>query len=702
MRKFVLLIACALIGIMVAEADDAKLSNRTKLLLQSRKGASINVKGVKSLVKEDNTVAAYVTVNADYEDGLVERLGGRVRNRYESVGVMTVNIPVDAIEALAASQGVEAIEVASPVKPQMKAARASANASLNIMGLAPLTHSYMADGILLGIVDQEIQVNHINFYSRFDTSYLRIKRFLNQLTNKEYTDQTSIEKVKYDTHSMSSGHATHVLGIAAGSDQSTDYYGIAQFADLAVVATTGDDVDLSDGVKYIFDYADEVQKPCVINISMGGELGPHDGTEISSQVMESLIGPGRLVVAAAGNSGNQLMHVGKTLNGNDSLKTFLELANEWWYPYTMNDIWGDSAQNYEVAFVVYNNSADSIFLSSPFFSAMRDTTARWSVDTAMGYYSSIDFSVEFSTGVYEGNGKGNVYFEYEQDDMPSNYYFGIIIRGDSGTVNMWTYDILGYFTDNGVRGWLEGDDDMTLGTGVADTKNVIAVGSYCSTATDSWYSSGSTKEDISYFSSKGPMTTGQLKPEITAPGEVIISSLPDLSSVSYGASHKTKVNGKTYYYGEMQGTSMSSPYCAGVIASWLEAKPDLTYEEVIDVFRHTSRLDRYTGTTNIPNNTWGYGKLNAYHGLLYLLGYKAEVNEAVEQKMVGYVKDNIAHIAGLAGDVNLRVVDMTGKTVYSMTYNDMNMGEEILVDMNNMVDGVYIISVNGENFKVIK
>jgi len=700
MKRFAFLVACVLIGILAAEAGNAKLSNRTKVLLQSKKAAGISAKGVRGMVKEDNTVAAYVTVNADFDEAAIESLGGKVRNRFESIGVLTVNIPVTAIEALAACEGVESIEVAQPMKQQMKAARASANASLNIMGLAPLTHSYMADGVLLGIVDQEIQVNHINFYSRFDNSYLRIKRFLNQNKNKEYTTQSAIESAKYDVSSMSSGHATHVLGIAAGADQSTLYYGIAQFADLAVVATTGEDADLSDGVKYIFDYADEVQKPCVINISMGGELGPHDGTETCNRVIESLIGPGRLVVAAAGNSGDQPMHVGKTLNGNDSLKTFIELANEYWYDYTMNDIWGDSAQNYEVAFVVYSKNADSIIYASPFFSAMRDTSATLSVDTTLGYYSNIDFTVEFATGVSDANGKGNVYFEYEQDDMPYNYYFGVIARGDSGTVNMWTYDVLGYFTDNGVAGWTDGDGNMTLGTGVGDTKNVITVGSYCSTAADSWYGTGSTKEDISYFSSKGPMTTGQLKPEITAPGEVIISSLPD--KMSYNASVTTKVNGTTYYYGEMQGTSMSSPYCAGVVASWLEAKPDLTYDEILDVFRHTSRLDKYTGKTNIPDNTWGYGKLNAYDGLLYLLGYKDDLNEAAEQKMIGYVRDNIAHVAGLSGDVNLRVVDMTGKTVYAMSYSDMTMGEEIEVDMNNMADGVYIISVNDNNLKVIK
>lgn len=690
-------------GIFALKADNAKLSNMTKLLLLNRKENQAKAKGVKSMVKENNTIAAYVTVNEKYKDGLVERLGGKVRNYYEPIGIMTVDIPVYAIEILSEDEGVVAIEIAKPIKTQMNEARDASNASLNIMGLAPLTHSYMADGVLLGIVDQEIQVNHINFYSR-NRDRFRIKRFLNQLDGQEYTDSASIVGAKYDTRNMTCGHATHVLGIAAGADQTTDYYGIAQFADLAVVATTGDDADVSDGVKYIFDYADEVNKPCVINISMGGSLGPHDGTEISNRVIESLVGPGRLVVAAAGNSGDMPVHVGKTLNGEDSLKTFMKLRYEFWYPYTMTDIWGDSAQNYEVSFVVYDGYADSIVLATPFYSATKDTAITVHVDTMLGSYNTVDFTVELATGISDFNGRGNAYFEYTMDDMPSNCHFGVIARGDSGTVNMWTYEEFSYFSDNGMsdEGWSNGDDEMTICTGIGDTKNVITVGSYCTTPTGGWFDSGSGKEKISTFSSKGPMSNGQLKPEITAPGEVIISSIPDLNDLSFYRTANTNVYGKIYYYGEMQGTSMSSPYCAGVIASWLEAKPDLTYEEVLDVFRHSSRLDRYTGTANIPDNTWGYGKLNAYSGLIYLLGLNADLNEAAEQRLVGYMKDNVAHIAGFVGDVDIRIVDMSGKTVYTNAYGDMAMGDEIEVDMSNMADGVYVISVNGDNIKVIK
>jgi len=702
MKKLSVIVCMVLFGTVLASADNSKLSNRTKLLVkESRESLKTNKAQKKflaiSAVKENNTITAFVTVNNNYQPGVIENYGGVVRNYYQSIGVLTAELPVETLEALSSEECIVSIEVSQPVKTNMDKARVASCAELLIGGVEPFTHSYMADGVLLGIVDQEIQLNHINFYNRFDKSVLRIKRFLNQSTGNEYKTQSAIEGAKYDTRSMSSGHATHVLGIAAGADISTNYYGIAQFADLAVVSTTGEDADLSDGVKYIFDYADEVDKPCVINISMGGLLGPHDGTETCNRVIESLVGPGRLVVGAAGNSGDIDMHVGKTLNGNDSLKTFLDLTYGWYYNYTITDIWGDENQNFEVAFVVYNDNGDSIMLSTPFINAMNDTTATLHLTKSGSYYSSVDVTIELAAGRNQYNNKGNVYFEYEEDDMPSNCYFGIIVRGDSGTVNMWTYDQLSEFTNHslGRKGWSDGDSEMTIGTGVGDTRNVITVGSYATSSSYGSYGVG----DISDFSSKGPLTTGQMKPEITAPGEVIVASYPELMD-DY-ASFSTTVNGKKYYYGEMQGTSMSSPYCAGVIACWLEADNNLTYDDVVDVFKHTSRSDSYTGS--VPNNTWGYGKLNAYTGLIRILGLDTDVaNVSDEQKVIGYFSDDVAHVAGIDGEADIRIIDMSGKTLYSNNFENLSKGDEVEIDMSSMPDGIYVINVNGENFKIIK
>ena len=80
---------------------------------------------------------------------------------------------------------------------------------------------------------------------------------------------------------------------------------------------------------------------------------------------------------------------------------------------------------------------------------------------------------------------------------------------------------------------------------------------------------------------------------------------------------KSTYNGHDYYWRTNGGTSMSTPAVAGIIALWLQAKPDLTPEEVKEVLANTARHNDPSLT--YPNNEYGYGEIDAYKGLLYVL-----------------------------------------------------------------------------------
>src|SRR5690606_4411539 len=104
------------------------------------------------------------------------------------------------------------------------------------------------------------------------------------------------------------GHGTHVAGTAAGTGAATGnglpayrYTGVAPAADLIIVK--GGDGSFStdravDGVAYIFARAAELGRPAVVVLSLTTQTGPHDGSTAFGQALDSLAGPGRIVVAA--------------------------------------------------------------------------------------------------------------------------------------------------------------------------------------------------------------------------------------------------------------------------------------------------------------------------------------------------------------------------------------------------------------------
>ena len=125
-------------------------------------------------------------------------------------------------------------------------------------------------------------------------------------------------------------------------------------------------------------------------------------------------------------------------------------------------------------------------------------------------------------------------------------------------------------------------------------------------------------------SSTGPTMNGLMKPDVTAPGYNIISSYSSFymgnEPSAYNVNRTVETfdyQGRRYYWNAESGTSMSCPVVAGIIALWLQAKPTLTRQEVMDIFRRTcTRLDT---SLNYPNNQYGFGEIDAYRGLLDIL-----------------------------------------------------------------------------------
>ena len=137
-------------------------------------------------------------------------------------------------------------------------------------------------------------------------------------------------------------------------------------------------------------------------------------------------------------------------------------------------------------------------------------------------------------------------------------------------------------------------------------------GSACSTISDpsAIYDSSTTvgattsADAIASYSSRGPVTidgSNRLKPDISAPGSGVRSSVPGTG------------------YSSMSGTSMAGPHVAGLVALLISARPDLAgnvdgIETVIEqtaVQLTSAQTCGGVPGTQIPNNTFGYGRINA-------------------------------------------------------------------------------------------
>jgi subtilisin family serine protease len=111
-------------------------------------------------------------------------------------------------------------------------------------------------------------------------------------------------------------------------------------------------------------------------------------------------------------------------------------------------------------------------------------------------------------------------------------------------------------------------------------------------------------EYIAGFSSRGPAVIGEeinLKPDVTAPGQSINSSLPG------------------GIYGILSGTSMAAPHVAGLVALAISADPSLSGQvDQLEQLISRSALAKTSAENcggvpgdQVPNNVYGYGRIDA-------------------------------------------------------------------------------------------
>lgn len=726
-------------------------------------------------ITAEQRVAVLVTMKEAGMGYILAENGYEIENELGRIVIARLTAP--EMEAVAELDEVVQVSLGFEAEPMMRVARKTtkvddvhkANAS------SGLSHGYTGEGVIVGMMDTGLDPNHLNF--RDAAGNLRIKNYWEiKGADGSVVLYDTPEKIgAFETDLRQETHATHVLGIMAGSHNArpgsgngmvatlnglgkpsvsasniNPYYGVAKDAEMSVCSGTLENNNITIAAGRFRDYVKSTGKPGVLNFSLGNQRGPHDGTDASSLALAD-VGKDVLICMSAGNEGNANISLSKTLTASDkTVRTFVStgLAGNGYL-----DIWSSGPQTLKVTFAAINltngNIVGTFEIPTPSsFSYIGGTSVRYSnvvknaqFGNTFGQSSFIGYSANLNTA----NNRYDVYLTFELSGSNANTAAAIIVEGTDGNkIDMYGSMVL---RSNGMAGYLDGTPTNSI-NGLACGDNILVVGAYVNSnpymtlgGENSWNSTTYPQGGIAAFSSYGHTFQGRQLPDVVGPGMGMISSYNSYYVRDEINNYVTKglanpVNTKTEaqlrteaesgysvwinspdkkdpddmktplknYWGEMSGTSMSSPFVAGVLALWSQAAAEkgvrLSMDDVKKVIAATADKDEFTAQ---QPERWGMGKINALAGLKYILanelgGVDGIASDDPESSLIiepvggGVYSVFLAGVEGFTATLH----NLQGQAVATASAT----GNELTLDGSALGRGVYVLTVQAPNTRI--
>ncbi|MEZ4722179.1 MAG: S8 family peptidase [Flavobacteriales bacterium] len=571
----------------------------------------------------------YVSVLAEMNDSFnvseLETLGiivGTKRGR-----IVTLKIPQKRVELIENLPGIGYAQIATKVRPNLDRAVRDVRADSVHMGWE-LDSAYTGKGVLIGVTDWGFDYTHPMFY---DTAMnqTRILAAWDQYKTSgpapdgfnygtEYKTVSQLLAAQSDTANIYSyaTHGSHVAGIAGGGGAGTKYRGLAFDAEFLFATFLVDEGAVVDAFEWMYQKSLAEDKRLVINMSWGlYYMGTLDGKSLLSEVITEYIDLGVLFVTSGGNNGDADFHLKFEFNS-DTMRTRVGFVPNNAVPYQDGQsisMWGEEGKSFITGFDILNSSNTRVGGSELF------NTSTASAYTESDLIVGTD-TFHFDIAVDNAHPRNNrPHARLRIRYPPSGFKIVLKATSASGTVHFW--NLLETTTGVGNTGW----DFTSLGTGYTAGDNLYGIGEPA--CTESLISVGAHSSgvfnngefipfNIADFSSLGPTLDGRVKPDITAPGVGVISSISSFTDGAYSPVETISFNGREYGFVAFSGTSMSSPVVTGIVAMMLEANPELTPAKIKEILQETAREDYYTGT--IPeggSNIWGQGKVHAWRAV---------------------------------------------------------------------------------------
>ncbi|MEC4881615.1 MAG: S8 family peptidase [Scytonema sp. PMC 1070.18] len=501
--------------------------------------------------------------------------------------VRTAFLPIDRLDILSEEPTIKRIKPSRKLEMRMDVAKPT----VGLPELIRKNNNLTGKGVIIGVVDSGIDPKHPAFKGRILRIWDQTLSGSGVTEGKygaELTD--SLLSVSQDTNC----HGTHVAGIAGGADAT--YGGVAPEAEFVIVKTDLDEGHIADAVRYIFRVATEQGRPVVVNLSVGGHFDAHDGSDSLSKIIDSEVGPGRIVCCAAGNEGNDNIHgqavvrAGQTYSMRFNVplnQTGLAMLNGWYSGEGQMEVSLRSPNGFVTPF-------QPVITKGNYIQEHTLKDARIQIATPERDRANSDYNIFIQI---RGSGKGN---------------FNMPVPGGVWQLRMKNTSS----KDLRLDVWALGGSVLFTGKSIADSVKIGSPGCAKSAITVASYTTkvkytdidnkpqefGFQLNDISDFSSEGPLRNDAQKPDVAAPGAMIVSTL----SSNANCDRSMVINSK---FMALMGTSMATPFITGLVALLLQRNPKLDPAAIKDIFKKNSSIPGEPPGTFDPK--WGFGLINA-------------------------------------------------------------------------------------------